>query len=70
MPVVIDFKNRINEKKAAEIYGLSHNTLRAYRTRGEGPKYQKTGRRVFYDIDVFEEWLASRTTVHTSTAKG
>lgn len=46
----------LDEKRAAEILGVSVHTLRAWRCRGCGPAYVKAGRRVLYlqtDLDAY-----------------
>lgn len=58
---------RLNtEKEEAARLNLSERTLQAWRTRGDGPAYIKTGRAVRYDPRVTDEWLASRARRHTS----
>ena len=39
------------------MYGVPLGTLANMRYRKEGPKYFKTGRRVFYFVEDVENWL-------------
>ncbi len=48
----------VDEQTAADRLGLSWSTLRAWRRRGEGPRYARFGKAVRYDVadlDAFGE---------------
>ena len=54
-------KGWVNEHDAAEILGLTSNTMRTHRTQGSGPVFYKrdTGReRIAYRIADLEEYRA------------
>lgn len=46
-------------KAAARYTGLSISTLNKLRVIGDGPKFVKCGRRVVYEINDLDSWLAS-----------
>ena len=48
-------------KELSEYLGISDETLRKYRMRGNGPKYLKLGRAVRYKLEDVLEWLDSQT---------
>ena len=52
--------NLVDTKKASEILGISHNTLKKYRMIGGGPIFMKFGRTVRYDIVDLNEWASAR----------
>ena len=49
----------LTTEEAAEYLHLSPRTLERYRVTGEGPKYLKVGRRVFYRRGDLDRWLDS-----------
>jgi len=50
----------VNEKQAAQLTGLSVNTLRAWRHRCRGPRYHKIdGRSIRYRLSDLEQFMAS-----------
>lgn len=51
-------KPRLNEKEVAECLGVAPATLRKWRTTGEGPRFLKIGRRVVYDVEVIQAFVA------------
>lgn len=57
-------KRLLSTKEVAEVVGLTDQTLRQWRMRGEGPPYYRVGDgrryRVRYDIEKVEAWLAER----------
>jgi hypothetical protein len=53
-------------KEAAERMRISVGTLANWRTRGEGPKYIKFGRKVLYPLPEIEAFEASH--MRSSTA--
>jgi predicted DNA-binding transcriptional regulator AlpA len=52
---------------AAELH-VEPQTLAAWRHRGEGPRYVKIGKLVFYRPSDIREWLATRVTEPTRNA--
>ncbi|MDR3373204.1 MAG: helix-turn-helix domain-containing protein [Ancalomicrobiaceae bacterium] len=46
-----------NTEDTAKILGLKVETLKSYRSRGEGPEFVKQGNRVFYERDALCEYL-------------
>lgn len=54
-------KFSIKESEAAEIVGLSVSTLFRLRHAGEGPRWQRRGKKlVFYSKESLEEWQKSQ----------
>lgn len=49
----------LRSKEAAFYLGLKPHTLVKMRMRGEGPKYRKHGRYIFYHINDLDTWSAS-----------
>jgi transposase len=62
----------IDEKQVSKRFGISLNTLRSWRSCGDGPDFYKlgTGRRspVRYDVAVLAEWLRAHMRVHKARA--
>ena len=52
--------------QAAAYVNMSPRTLERYRVTGEGPKYLKLGRLVFYRQSHLDEWLNARVRRSTS----
>ena len=52
--------------EAAEVLGLSPQTLVRYRITGEGPRFRKIGRWVRYVPSDLDEWLDGCTRESTS----
>jgi len=50
----------VDENKAAEILGLSVQTLRNWRHQSKGPAYSKLGRSVRYDLEDISAFLTQR----------
>lgn len=46
----------VDTNKAAEILGISPNTLKKYRMIGGGPVFHKFGRSVRYDLDDLSDY--------------
>ena len=63
-------KPRLNTEEAAQVIGLSKQTLEIWRCYGIGPRYLKIGRRVFYRPEDLEEYANSNVveTVDTLAA--
>lgn len=55
-----------NTKQAADHYGLSASWLTKLRVFGNGPEHLKVGRRVLYERETFEAWLAAHRRQSTS----
>jgi hypothetical protein len=51
---------------ASKYCGPSTSTFEKLRVAGGGPTYIKLGRRVFYDPDDLDEWLAAQKRLSTS----
>ncbi|MGS2724823.1 helix-turn-helix domain-containing protein [Porticoccus sp. GXU_MW_L64] len=54
---------RLNSEEAAKYLGFTANTMRWSRSIGklagvEHPRYKKIGRKVSYDLESLDEWLA------------
>lgn len=58
----------IKPPEAAEILGISVDTLARWRCQGFGPTFHKMGRAVRYDREAVEAWKASRKVSSTSEA--
>ena len=56
----------LTTKEAAAYLRLSHRTLERYRVTGEGPRYLKMGRLVFYRREDLDHWLETRSRRSTS----
>lgn len=56
-----------NTDQAGVYCDLSPSTLEGYRVTGDGPTFLKLGRKVLYDEDDLDDWLASRK--HKSTSE-
>ncbi|MEP1229794.1 MAG: helix-turn-helix domain-containing protein [Litorimonas sp.] len=50
----------VDTKKAAEILGISPNTLKKYRMIGGGPEFLKFNRTVRYNIVDLQNWASRR----------
>lgn len=60
---------RVTVQGASRLTGLAVSTLNKMRVRGDGPPFVKLGRkRVAYDVNRLEAWLASRERLSTSEA--
>jgi len=58
---------RLTVSEAARYTGLSESTLNKFRCTGNGPPYLKlTARRVAYDTESLDAWLASKRRRSTS----
>lgn len=60
----------MTETEVATYLAVDVGTLRAWRLRGQGPRYSKVGRLVRYDTGELQAWLDSRMRSHTSEAEG
>jgi predicted DNA-binding transcriptional regulator AlpA len=50
----------LKSKELAEVFGLTDNALRMWRSQGTGPPYFKIGHRVRYSEVRVREWLEDR----------
>jgi hypothetical protein len=46
----------------ARLRGVTERTQRAERLRGDGPPYVKDGRKIYYYVPGYREWLKARLT--------
>ena len=51
----------LTEKQVSERWNLSLNTLRFWRSTGDGPPYVKLGRSVRYNVSALEKYLRRNT---------
>jgi hypothetical protein len=64
------FKRPILSTRGASGYaGPSQSKLEKLRVTGGGPRYIKIGRRVYYDPDDLDEWLADQKRLSTSAVR-
>jgi hypothetical protein len=59
-------KRYVRTKAASEYTGIPPSTLAKRRLRGDDPEYIKIGAAVYYDIEVLDRLMASRTRRSTS----
>ena len=59
----------VTTPEAAKLLHVSARTLERRRSRGDGPRFRKAGRRVLYRIDEIEAWLAGNSFGSTSEYK-
>lgn len=62
----MDGTNKLIPREAANYTRLSASMLAKLRVSGGGPEYIKLGRKVIYDRDALDAWLASRVRRNTS----
>lgn len=53
-------ETRLNERQVSQLSGLSLSTIQHYRTSGDGPIFEKLGRRVLYRYADILLWLSAR----------
>jgi predicted DNA-binding transcriptional regulator AlpA len=51
----------VTERQVSERWNVSLNTLRYWRSTGEGPPYVKIGRSVRYNVSALEKYLRRNT---------
>ncbi len=56
------------ERQVTDRTGISPRLLRQWRQDGSGFPYIKLGRKVLYDAEVVDAWLAQHTVQSTSAA--
>lgn len=59
---------KLTTQEAAAYLRLQPGTLEVWRCRGRGPKYQKLGRRVVYDLAALKSYAESNTVLTIDTA--
>ena len=64
-PFGIDPNHNYTTREAAELRRCEPCTLEAERSRGAGPKFIKSGRRVLYPGHLLLEWMESRVVTNT-----
>ena len=57
--------NILNPGRLGERWDKTPQALAQMRSRGDGPKYFKVGRSVFYRLEDVEEWEASQLRTRT-----
>ena len=60
------FETLLTTAETAEKLRIRRQTLEAWRMTGQGPKFIKMGRRVFYRLSDVETWITNRTVASTS----
>lgn len=58
----------VTERQVSERWNVSLNTLRYWRSVGEGPPYVKIGRSVRYNVTALERYLRRHTCESTTRA--
>jgi len=58
----------VTEQQVSERWNISLNTLRYWRSVGEGPPYVKIGRSVRYNVPALERYLRRHTCESTTRA--
>jgi excisionase family DNA binding protein len=61
-------RKKLGTAGAADYLGLGKSTLDKARVHGGGPKFIKIGKRVLYDPDDLDAWLAQHKRTSTSAA--
>ena len=59
VPIKNGQKRFLGTRAAAEYSGIPANTLRVWRSQGEGPRYYKPRGRALYDINDLDEFIRS-----------
>lgn len=62
----ITANNLLNTQQAAEMLGLSPNTLNQWRNRKRGPSFKKIGKAVRYSEEELRSYIAQQTREGTS----
>jgi excisionase family DNA binding protein len=58
----------ITTEELAELIRTPESSLRYWRHRGEGPRYFKVGRRVLYDTEDVQTWIAQQASDRNAVA--
>lgn len=61
MPKIAKKRHLVSAKRAAEILGVSRETLRKWGDQGPPKVSIPTGKRRYYSIDVLAQWVKSRS---------
>ena len=56
----------LNSRQVCAAFPITYSSLTKARTFGNGPKFLKVGRRVFYRTDDVREWLEANICASTS----
>jgi hypothetical protein len=48
------------DEEMAEARGVARRTQRAERQRGDGPPYVRDGKKIYYHVAGYREWLKAR----------
>lgn len=65
-PEALAGRKFLTAKDAASLMGLATQTLAKYRVTGESPPHHKIGRKIVYDREQLEAWMAERRRRSTS----
>lgn len=57
---------RLTEQQLSNYWGISKNTLRKWRSNGDGPIYIKIGARIIYRLEDIEDFEIKRLYSSTS----
>lgn len=63
-------KKALSPEEAAALYSIPAGTLGNLRSRREGPKFFKVGRRVVYMVEDFESWLRRNPVLTKDSIEG
>lgn len=69
MAAQIQAPAKLNRQDAADYIGLQKSTLEAWATHGRGPKFFKSGSKVWYLVKELDRWIEERSTNCSSTLK-
>ncbi len=62
---MIDEQTLLDEDQAAAMLNVSKRTLRRFRQKGKGPRFNKIGGKVRYRRSSIEEWLRNNETMES-----
>jgi hypothetical protein len=69
MSKTADLKRLLTTPGAADYCGSTESTFEKYRITGVGPEYIKIGRKVVYETEALDRWLAERRRRSTSETR-
>lgn len=58
----------LKPEEAAPLLRTTHHTLYVWRKAGKGPPYTRIGRKVYYEREVLDAWLAEQRSPPAKTA--
>ena len=67
---MLEKRTNLSTRQAAAVLGLSPRTLERYRVTGDGPVFNKLGRRVCYARADLDGWTSGRRRRSTSDVGG